>query len=320
MDSSETVMKNYSKRYREKINQVSRGDRNGDGESKYGAKVGVRYGRGSVDESADTVATIVNFGSTRESLLVNTEKDSDAITTEAENLATVTAETRTESSASINHVTRKHIGQDMRDIYNRKPLIYKILKRFFDIISSGLGLVILSPVFLFTAIAIKLEDGGPVIFSGQRYGKDLKYFPMHKFRSMCVDAESRTAEVIGEADKNGMAFKIKDDPRITRIGKFIRKTSIDELPQLWNVFVGQMSVVGPRPIQTTVDEGDSYDMQRWVVKPGLTCTWQVSGRAEVPWDEWVEMDLDYIENMGVVEDLKLFFKTFGALFKMVGAH
>lgn len=216
-------------------------------------------------------------------------------------------------------VIRAYEGIDMREIYRKKPLSYKLLKRLSDILVAGLGLTALSPVFLVMAIAIKAEDGGPVIFSGQRWGKDLKYFPMHKFRSMCVDAESRTNEVISDNDKNGMAFKIKDDPRITRIGRFMRRTTLDELPQLWNVLKGQMSLVGPRPIQTTDKEGDAYEMQRWAVKPGITCYWQVCGRAEVPWDEWVEMDLKYIDEMSVWTDLKLILRTFKAVFDAKGA-
>lgn len=216
-------------------------------------------------------------------------------------------------------VIRAYEGIDMREIYRKKPLSYKLLKRLSDILVAGLGLTALSPVFLVMAIAIKAEDGGPVIFSGQRWGKDLKYFPMHKFRSMCVGAESRTNEVISDNDKNGMAFKIKDDPRITRIGRFMRRTTLDELPQLWNVFKGQMSLVGPRPIQTTDKEGDAYEMQRWTVKPGITCYWQVCGRAEVPWDEWVEMDLKYIDEMSMRTDLKILFKTLGAVLGGKGA-
>ena len=210
-------------------------------------------------------------------------------------------------------------GVDFKEVYRKKPILYKIVKRAFDIVASALILILLSPVLLVLAIMIKKEDGGPVIYSGKRWGKDFKYFPMHKFRSMCIDAESRTDEVVGEDDKNGMAFKVKDDPRITKIGRFMRKTSLDELPQLWNVFVGEMSLVGPRPIQTTSDQGDAYDFQRWCVKPGITCYWQVCGRDEVPWDEWVEMDLKYIMEMSVITDLKLLFKTFSAVIGKRGA-
>lgn len=216
-------------------------------------------------------------------------------------------------------VIRQFEGIDMKAVYEAKPLAYKFIKRLFDIVFSALGLIIFSPVFLVTAIAIKMEDGGPVFFSGKRWGKDFKYFPMYKFRSMCVGAEKMTGAVITEEDKNGMAFKIKDDPRMTKMGRFVRRTSIDELPQLWNVFKGQMSLVGPRPIQTTREDGDPYDMQRWCVKPGITCIWQVCGRAEVPWDEWVEMDLRYISEMSVAEDLKLLVWTIRAVLYKGGA-
>lgn len=217
-------------------------------------------------------------------------------------------------------VFRKYEGMDIKLIYRQKSVTYKFLKRIFDIMASTLALIILSPVFLITAIAIKIEDGGPVFFSGKRYGKDLKYFQMLKFRSMCVDAEARLKDVLKEKDKNGMAFKIDNDPRITRVGKFIRRTSIDELPQFWNVLKGEMSLVGPRPISTTDKEEDAYEMQRWAVRPGLTCIWQVCGRADVPWSEWVEMDLDYIVNMSLLEDLRLIFKTFGAVVRGDGAR
>ena len=172
------------------------------------------------------------------------------------------------------HVVRAYEGVDMKEVYRRKPIAYKLVKRAFDILTSSVALILLSPIFLVLAIRIKREDGGPVIYSGQRWGKDFKYFPMHKFRSMCVDAEAKTNEVVGENEKNGMAFKVKDDPRITKTGRFMRRTSLDELPQLWNVFKGEMSIVGPRPIQTTSETGDPYDFQRWCVKPGITCYWQ----------------------------------------------
>ncbi|MBP5606969.1 MAG: sugar transferase [Lachnospiraceae bacterium] len=207
----------------------------------------------------------------------------------------------------------------MREVYRKKPMSYKIAKRVMDIVGSSIAIAVFSPVFLGTAIAIKLEDGGPVFYSGKRYGKDMKYFPMHKFRSMCIDAEKKTNSVLSDADKNGLAFKIKDDPRITKVGKFIRKTSIDELPQFWNVLKGQMSLVGPRPIQTTDKEIEAYEKQRWVVKPGITAIWQVCGRAEVPWDEWVEMDLKYIMEMSMWTDIKLMFITVSAILKKNGA-
>lgn len=217
---------------------------------------------------------------------------------------------------------RKDYRYNMRAIYAKKSRVYKFIKRVFDILASGCALMILSPLFLVTAIAIKLEDGGPVFFSADRYGKDMQTFKMRKFRSMVPDAESvKLKELLSESEMTGHAFKIKNDPRITNVGKFIRKYSIDELPQLWNIFVGEMSVVGPRPIMTVnTDTIDDYDKQRWIIQPGLTCYWQVSGRADIKWAQWIEMDLDYIENMSIIEDVKLIFKTVPVVFKADGAY
>ena len=217
---------------------------------------------------------------------------------------------------------RKDYRYNMRAIYERKSKIYKLIKRMFDVVSSGCALLVLSPLFLVTAIAIKLEDGGPVFFSASRYGKDMKTFRMHKFRSMVPDAESaKLKDLLKDNEMTGHTFKIKNDPRITKVGHFIRKYSIDELPQLWNIFVGEMSVVGPRPVITlNMETCDDYDRQRWLVQPGLTCYWQVGGRADVLWEEWIELDLDYIEKMSIREDLKLIFKTIPVVLKADGAY
>lgn len=223
---------------------------------------------------------------------------------------------------SIDKSWRKIDRYNMKVVYEKKSAAYKVTKRLFDIIASGCAMVILSPVFLVTAVAIKLEDGGPVFFSADRYGKDMSHFRMHKFRSMVPDAESaKLKELLKDNEMTGHTFKIKNDPRITKVGKVIRRLSIDELPQLWNIFVGEMSVVGPRPIITlNMDECDDYDRQRWIVQPGLTCYWQVSGRADVKWGQWIEMDLDYVENMSILTDLILIFKTIPAVFKGDGAY
>ena len=216
---------------------------------------------------------------------------------------------------------RKDYRHNMKAVLAKKSKVYLFIKRAFDIVSSGFALVILSPVLLITAIAIKLEDGGPVFFSAKRYGKDMSTFHMHKFRSMIPNAEAKIKELLKDNEMTGHTFKIKDDPRITKVGHFIRKYSIDELPQLWNIFVGDMSVVGPRPIITLhMDTCDDYDKQRWLVRPGLTCYWQVSGRADIKWEQWIEMDLDYIENMSIWEDVKLILKTFPVVFKADGAY
>lgn len=210
---------------------------------------------------------------------------------------------------------------NMRAVYERKSLVYKFFKRFLDILLSGAALVCLSPVFLVTAIAIKLEDGGPAFFTQPRAGKDMKPFKMYKFRSMYVNADEKLRDLLKDNEQTGHAFKIKNDPRITKVGKFIRKVSIDELPQLINIIKGDMSIVGPRPILTwQMEECSDYEKQRLIVRPGLTCYWQIGGRANIEWDEWVELDLDYIRDMSLWTDIKMIVKTVPAVFESEGAY
>lgn len=208
-----------------------------------------------------------------------------------------------------------------KDVYKQKSLAYKFAKRAFDIIASSFALVVLSPLLLLTALAIVIEDGGPVFFTQQRAGKDLKPFKIYKFRSMYRNAEAQFAKMQEQNEQTGHAFKIKDDPRVTKVGKFIRKYSIDELPQLLNIIKGDMSIVGPRPIlQSQMEECNPYEQQRLIVRPGLTCYWQVSGRANIKWEEWVELDLRYIRDMNALEDIKLIFRTIPAVFDSDGAY
>lgn len=210
---------------------------------------------------------------------------------------------------------------NMRAVYEKKSRVYKVTKRFFDIVLSILALIVLSPVFLVSAIAILLEDGRPVFFVQQRAGKDMKSFKMYKFRSMYKDADSKLKELLKDNEQTGHAFKIKDDPRITRVGKFIRKVSIDELPQLLNIIKGDMSIVGPRPILPwQMEECNEYEKQRLIVQPGLTCYWQIGGRANIKWEEWVELDLDYIQDLGLWTDIKIIAKTIPAIFESEGAY
>lgn len=216
---------------------------------------------------------------------------------------------------------RKPERYNMRAVYEKKSSIYKGLKRFFDIELSGIALVVLSPIFLITAIAIKLEDNGPVFYQSARTGKDMKEFKMLKFRSMYVNADAKLKDLMKDNEQTGHAFKIKNDPRITKVGKVIRRISVDELPQLINIIRGDMSIVGPRPILPfQMEECDEYDRQRLIVQPGLTCYWQVSGRANITWDQWVELDLDYIEKMNLWTDIKLIFRTIPAIFSGDGAY
>ncbi len=211
--------------------------------------------------------------------------------------------------------------RNMREVYRQKSIVYKFLKRLFDIFLSGLALICLSPVFLVTAAAIKLEDGGPAFFVQSRAGKDMKLFRIYKFRSMYVNADAKLKELMKDNEQTGHAFKIKNDPRITRVGKIIRRLSIDELPQLINIIKGDMSIVGPRPILPfQMEECSEYEKQRLIVRPGLTCYWQIGGRANIKWEEWVELDLDYIEDMGLWTDFKMILKTVPVVFDSEGAY
>ena len=193
--------------------------------------------------------------------------------------------------------------------------VYLFLKRLIDIVGSGLGILILIPVFLIIGILIKLEDPkGSVFFSQKRNGLNEKEFNMYKFRSMVHNAEDLLESLMSKNEMDGPVFKIKDDPRITKIGKFIRKTSLDELPQLFNVLKGDMSLVGPRPpIPREVIQYNKYQYQRLLVKPGITCYWQISGRNNIDFDEWVELDLKYIKERNLFKDLYIILMTLPVL-------
>lgn len=202
---------------------------------------------------------------------------------------------------------------DMAAVYAAKPRCYKAVKRVFDIMLSVVALVGLSPVFLAAALAILADDGRPVFYASIRPGKDMHPFPMYKFRSMSKGADARLEELLVGNKQSGAAFKIMNDPRVTRVGRFMREYSIDELPQLVNVLKGDMSIVGPRAI-VPAHEFDEHERQRQVVRPGLTCYWQTMGRTAIPWEEWVELDLDYIQDMSLFTDARLIVRTLPAVF------
>ncbi|OAO82036.1 sugar transferase [Anoxybacillus flavithermus] len=199
---------------------------------------------------------------------------------------------------------------------------YLIAKRTMDIIGAMIGLISLSWLFLIVAVLIKLEDPkGPVFFKQIRVGKDGKQFYMYKFRSMVTDAEKRLKELLKYNEVSGAMFKMKNDPRVTKVGKFIRKTSIDELPQLWNVLKGEMSLVGPRPpLPREVAQYTEYDKQRLLVTPGCTGLWQVSGRNDLGFDEMVELDLKYIRERSLLYDIRIILKTIKIMIKPNSAY
>ena len=202
-----------------------------------------------------------------------------------------------------------------------KSKAYLIAKRITDVLFSGIGLIILSPVFVIVAIAIKLDSKGPIFFKQDRVGKDEELFSMYKFRSMVVNAEELKKALENQNEMSGPMFKMKKDPRITRVGRFIRKTSIDELPQLVNVIKGDMSLVGPRPsLPKEVEQFEPWMKERLTVQPGITCFWQVMGRNSIPFEEWMKLDVKYVRERNYFLDIKLIFKTFFVLFGDENAH
>ncbi|MFR0600753.1 sugar transferase [Lactobacillus equicursoris] len=198
---------------------------------------------------------------------------------------------------------------------------YHGLKRLFDILASSVALILLSPLFLILAIKIKGEDGGPVFYSQIRIGKDEKPFRIYKFRSMVVNAEKMKKDLLAQNEVEGAMFKMHDDPRITKVGKFIRAHSLDELPQLWNVLIGNMSLVGPRPpLPKEVEMYSDYDKQRLLVKPGCSGLWQATSRNSADFAEMVQLDIEYINKSGVFMDLWIIFKTIGVIIHPNGMY
>ena len=212
-------------------------------------------------------------------------------------------------------LTSQEILIEQREELVNDTKVYLFLKRIIDIFVALIGLIVMFPIMLIIGILIKIEDpNGSVMFAQERNGQYPNTFKMYKFRSMYVDAEERLQELMEFNEQTGPAFKMKDDPRITKVGKFIRKTSLDELPQLINVLKGDMSIVGPRPaIPREVKMYNEYQKQRLLVKPGITCIWQVSGRNNITFDEWVELDIKYIKTRNLWLDIKLILKTIPVL-------
>lgn len=211
-------------------------------------------------------------------------------------------------------------------VLNRKAELnghrgYWVLRRAQDIVFSLLGLVVLSPLLLLIALVIYIDDPkGSPIFTQIRCGRDGKPFKLYKFRSMCVDAEEKLNELLEKNEMDGPAFKIKNDPRITRAGHFIRKTNLDELPQLWNVLKGDMSIVGPRPaLPREILLYNDYQRQRMYVTPGLTCYWQICpNRHSISFEDWMDLDIQYIQERSFWVDWNIIFRTVKAVLRAFG--
>lgn len=202
-----------------------------------------------------------------------------------------------------------------------KDVAYAVAKRVFDVLFSLTVLAFTWPIMLVTALLIPLNSRGSSIFRQVRVGRGGRYFTCYKFRSMVADAEAQKRRLEHLNEMDGPVFKIKRDPRITNIGAFIRKSSIDELPQLFNVLKGDMSIVGPRPpVPAEVEKYGPHERRRLAVHPGLTCLWQINGRSSIGFERWVELDIEYIEHMSFMGDLAIVAKTIPAVLTGAGAH
>ncbi len=193
------------------------------------------------------------------------------------------------------------------------------VKRATDIVASMVFLVLCSPIFLITATAIRMESPGPIFFRQTRSGYNGRKFTLYKFRSMIINAEEKLEELKSLNEMTGPVFKLSNDPRLTKVGKFLRKTSLDEFPQFWNVLKGDMSLVGPRPpLPKEVEQYEPWQRRRLSMKPGITCIWQVSGRNSIGFEDWMKLDLQYIDRWSLWMDIKILLLTVGAVFKLTG--
>ena len=213
------------------------------------------------------------------------------------------------------------LGPGNEEYLRRRPWHYHALKRAVDILGALAGLVLILPLFPFIFLLIKIESRGPLLFNQVRVGHRGRLFRCHKFRSMYVDAEERKDALAHLNEASGAAFKIKDDPRITGVGRFLRRSSLDEFPQLFNVLMGEMTIVGPRPqIVNEVAEYTPDQARRLLVKPGLTCLWQVSGRSHLDFSEWMELDQEYVRQQGLRCDFLVLARTLPAVIERKGAY
>jgi lipopolysaccharide/colanic/teichoic acid biosynthesis glycosyltransferase len=202
-----------------------------------------------------------------------------------------------------------------------EPFAYATAKRAFDLVAGGFILVLLVPVIPLVALMIRLDSDGPVFYRQDRVGKDGRLFKFYKFRSMRSDSDRMRAALESRNDLSGPVFKMKNDPRITSVGQFLRRSSLDEIPQILNVLKGDMSIVGPRPaLPGEVAKYEPWHRRRMAVKPGITCLWQVAGRSHVSFDEWMRLDIEYISRRSVRADLAIFLKTIPAVMARRGAY
>ncbi len=210
------------------------------------------------------------------------------------------------------------LGQDFEV---REPFLYLLAKRIFDVGVSFAALILLIPIIPVLAVMIKLDTPGPVFFKQDRVGKNGKLFKFYKFRSMRQDADRQKDEIESLNEKDGPIFKVRTDPRITSVGRFLRRSSLDEIPQIFNVVRGDMSIVGPRPpLPSEVENYQPWHLRRLEVTPGITCLWQISGRSQLSFNEWMRLDMEYIKHRSFRTDLAIFLKTIPAVIARKGAY
>ena len=219
---------------------------------------------------------------------------------------------------------RLHFSRDLHAMLDRESVrrpVQRLFKRIFDLFLSTIALVSLAPIVLLIIIAIKLDSRGPIYFSQIRVGRGGRLFRVHKFRTMIVNAEELKSNLLARNEADGPVFKIRNDPRVTRVGRVLRRSSLDELPQLWNVLIGDLSLVGPRPaLPSEVVHWEKWQCRRLVVEQGCTCIWQVSGRSNVSFKEWMRMDMEYIYNWSLWLDFKLIVQTILVIVTGRGAY
>ena len=202
-----------------------------------------------------------------------------------------------------------------------EPTFYPATKRVFDLVIGAFILVLLLPIVPVIALMIKLDSRGPVLYKQDRVGKDGRIFKFYKFRSMHHDADARVGELKARNEQDGPIFKIRSDPRVTSVGRFLRRSSLDEIPQVFNVIKGDMSIVGPRPpLPAEVAQYQPWHRRRLEVKPGITCLWQISGRSHIGFNEWMRLDMEYLKTRSFLTDLLIFLKTIPAVIARKGAY
>ena len=207
------------------------------------------------------------------------------------------------------------------EVVIREGLPYRISKRVFDLVVSSVALILLVPIIPLIAVMIKLDTPGPVFFRQQRVGRRGRPFAFYKFRSMFVDADERKNEVEALNEQDGPVFKVRSDPRVTNVGRFLRRSSLDEIPQIFNVVKGEMSIVGPRPpLPSEVLRYQPWHRRRLEVTPGITCLWQISGRSHLSFNEWMRLDMEYLKQRSLRADLLIFIKTIPAVIARKGAY